>query len=432
MLGAEPLTAQITALTHDGRGIAQINGKTTFIEGGLPGETVLFTYTKQRGKYDEGRVIEIITPSPDRVEPLCQHFSICGGCALQHLSSTAQVQMKQEMLLNQLQHFGGIEPSELMAPLLAPIWGYRRKARLSVKYVGKKQTVLVGFHEKNGRYIAAINRCEILQSPLDGLITPLKELVHSLKAYQHIPQIEVAIGDNATALVFRHLVPLGDDDIHSLIDFSKQYNLRLYLQPHGPSSTHLVWPENVSDMLSYSLSSYGLELEFHPTDFIQINAAINQQMIAQALGLLEVNSEDRVLDLFCGLGNFSLPLARSCAEVTGIEGDEQLVLRAKNNALKNQINNVDFFCADLNNEFNFARNHFNKILLDPPRTGALTAVQEIAKLNAERIVYVSCNPATLARDAGELIQAGYQLAKVGVMDMFPHTYHVEAMGVFTK
>ncbi len=430
-----PTTATIHAMTHDGRGIAQIQGKTTFIEGALPGEEVLFTYTSRKGKFDEGRTLEVLKASPDRVEPLCQHFNVCGGCSLQHMNSSAQIQMKQQLILDQLQHFGKIQPDTVLPPLTGPQWGYRRKGRLSVKYVGKKNAVLVGFHEKNGRYIADIKRCEILQPPLDSLITPLKELIQNLKSYQHIPQLEVAVGDQATAIIFRHLVPLASEDIEQLIAFGKQHQLHIYLQPKGPQSIHLIWPENLaSEFLQYSISDPAINLEFKPTDFVQINKVINQQMIKRALELLALEAADCVLDLFCGLGNFTLPIARQCAEVIGVEGDADLIARATENAQKNHLNNARFFQQNLEGDFNFenwTQRKFTKVLLDPPRVGALHAIQQIAKLKPQRIVYVSCNPATLARDAGELINHGYRLTKVGMMDMFPHTHHAEAIGLFS-
>lgn len=427
------INTKITALTHDGRGIAHIDGKTVFIEGALPGEEVVFTYTSRRGKYDEGRVTEILTASSERTEPLCKHFSICGGCALQHMSSTAQLEMKQKILLDQLQHFGGIKPLEVLSPLTGPIWNYRRKARLSVKYVGKKEKVLVGFHEKNGRYIADLARCVILQDPLDTLITPLKEFIHTLKSYQHIPQIEVTITETITALVFRHLVPLANEDQEKLIAFAKQHQLYIYLQPKGPQSIHLLWPlASEAIALNYSLPKYNLELEFSPTDFIQINSEINQKMISLALELLDLQTTDQVLDLFCGIGNFSLPAATLCQQVTGIEGDNDLVTRARHNAHKNNLLNAEFITADLNQPLTASFKQISKILLDPPRTGALAIIQQLEKLKAQRIVYVSCNPATLARDAGELVKQGYILTKTGIMDMFPHTAHVEAIALFEK
>ena len=429
------MKTHITALTHDGRGIAQIDGKTIFIQGALPGEEVIFEYTKRRGKFDEGQVTEIITASSERVEPLCKHFKICGGCALQHMSSTSQLQMKQQTLLNQLQHFGGVQPKTILPPLTGSIWGYRRKARLSVKYVGKKEAVLVGFHEKNGRYIADIASCVILKPPMDNLITPLKQLIQSLNIFQQIPQIEVAVADNTTALVFRNLVAVPPSDSEKLIAFAKEHNIHLYLQPGGPQTIHLLWPELEATSLSYRLPDYGLELDFHPTNFIQINADINQRMLQQALGLLELKATDRVLDLFCGIGNFTLPLAKNCQQAIGVEGDAELVAHALHNANKNLVTNVEFHQLDLNSDWlasSWAQNSFNKILLDPPRVGALPAIQQIVKFNAERIVYISCNPATLARDAGELAQHGYRLTTAGILDMFPHTHHVEAMALFEK
>jgi len=431
----ETFTAHITALTHDGRGIAQINGKTVFIEGALPNEEVAFTYTSKRGKFDEGRVSEILTASTDRTIPLCPHFTICGGCALQHMTPTAQITMKQNILLDQLQHFGGVTPKEILPPLMGPVWHYRGKARLSVKYVHKKQAVLAGFHEKKGRYVADLTRCEVLKAPVGELITPLKQLIQQLDCYQHIPQIEVAITDQATALVFRHMVDLSENDSQQLINFAKLHNLHIYLQPQGPQSIHLLWPDQTSDLLSYQLPDYQLELNFSPTNFTQINTEINQQMIATALRLLDLQKTDHVLDLFCGLGNFTLPLAKFCESVVGIEGDDDLVARAQQNAAKNQINNAQFFKADLSavNCFaNLAGQKFDKILLDPPRTGALAAVEQLAKFKAQKIVYISCNPATLARDTKILVEQGYRLTKAGVMDMFPHTHHVEAMALFVK
>lgn len=430
-----PTSAKITALSHDSRGIAQINGKTIFIEGALPGEEVLFSYTKQRGKYDEGKIVEIITPSPERVTPLCQHFGICGGCAMQHLSSEAQLALKQKTLLEQLKHFGNIQPQKILPPLTGPAWAYRRKARLGVKYVIKKQTVLVGFREKNGRYLADIKRCEILHPSVGPKIHLLQTLINQLKGYNQIPQIEVAIGDEATALIFRHMTPLESSDITQLIAFGQTHNIHIYLQPSKPSSIHCIWPDVKLNRLYYRLPKYQLELGFHPTDFTQINAEINCQMIDQALNLLAPHANDRILDLFCGLGNFTLPIAQQCMEAIGVEGDLELVGRAQENAQRNNISNAYFHQADLTTDFNSAnwtQGGFTKILLDPPRSGALEIVQTLSRWNAERIVYVSCNPATLARDAGELAKQGYHLQCAGIIDMFPQTHHVEAMCLFTK
>lgn len=430
-----PIKAQITALTHDARGVAHIDGKTTFIEGALPGEEVLFTYTKKRGKFDEGKVIEILQASTERVEPRCPHFGNCGGCAMQHLSHEGQLQLKQKTLLDQLKHFGGVEPESILESITGPVWGYRRKARLGAKYVIKKEALLVGFREKNGRYLADLKQCETLDPKVGHKFNELSTLISSLQSYQHIPQIEVAISDDVTALIIRHMVPLSENDIHLIKAFAAQQNFQIYLQPNGPESIHLIAPENADTQLYYALSKYQLKLAFRPTDFIQVNAEINQKMIDCALELLQPNLSDRILDLFCGLGNFTLPLAQHCAEIIGVEGDTDLIAQAGKNATNNNIHNAQFYQADLHADCTQAewfKQTFNKILLDPPRSGALLMVEQITKFEAEQIVYVSCNPATLARDAGVLKQQGYRLIKTGIMDMFPHTHHVEAISLFTK
>lgn len=429
----KPSVAQVTALSHDGRGIAHINGKTTFIENALPGETASFVYTRQHSKFDEGRAVEIMVASADRAEPRCPHFTICGGCSLQHMSSEAQIAHKQKMFLEQLQHFGKVQPEKILPPLTGPVWGYRHKARLGVKYVMKKNAVLVGFREKNNRYLADINQCEVLHPSVGHLIQPLKELITSLSVYQHIPQIEVAISENDTALIFRHLIDLSPEDKNKLIAFAKEHALRIYLQPNKPNPLQLLWPEDDRELLNYQLLDYDLNLQFHPTGFTQINTAINQKMIKQALELLALQSTDNVLDLFCGVGNFTLPIARYCNEVIGMEGDEELIARAQQNASDNVISNAHFYKTDLTQPLPISKiKNCNKLLLDPPRTGALEVVQQLKQLNIKRIVYVSCNPATLARDAGELVQQGYRLTHAGIMDMFPHTHHVEAMAVFER
>lgn len=425
----------VTALTHDARGIATIDGKTVFIEGALPDEIVEFAYIKKRGKFDEAKVTKIIRPSPERVEPRCQHFGVCGGCALQHLSTQGQITLKQKLLLDQLAHFGKVQPEIILKPLTASAWAYRRKARLGVKYVVKKNAVLVGFREKNGRYLADLKRCEILHSPVGSLITPVQQLISQLTAYEHIAQIEVAIGDNATVLIFRNMIELSTEDQNKIVDFAQQHQLVVYLQPNKPDSIYCIWPNNNSPTLFYQLDEHEITLDFLPNDFTQVNADINQQMIKQALELLEPDENDRILDLFCGLGNFTLPLARTANYVVGVEGDHGLIQRAQANANKNNIKNVAFYQADLTADISlmpWTQEGFNKILLDPPRTGALEIMPKLAQFNANKIIYVSCNPATLARDAGELTRLGYTLKTVGIMDMFPHTHHVEAMCLFVK
>jgi 23S rRNA (uracil1939-C5)-methyltransferase len=427
----------ITGISHEGRGIAHINGKITFVENALPGETVLIAYNKKRRAYDEARSIRILKASTDRTQPECLHYNSCGGCSLQHLSNQAQLLHKEKTLVDQLTHFAKIKSKSLLPPLKGASWGYRRRARLGVKYVAKKQAVLVGFREKNGHYLAQLQTCKTLDPRVGQLLIPLQQLVHKLNAFQTIPQIEVAMGDEILGLVFRHLSPLDSSDQMQLKKFAEQHQIQLYLQPGDENSTHCIWPENPR-LLSYRLENKGyksLELLFEPKHFVQINAEINQAMIKQAMELLSPNFSDRILDLFCGLGNFSLPLATRCQFVVGIEGYVELVERAKANARHNAINNTQFYTADLTGSVlreAWAQQTFNKILLDPPRSGALEIIQQIAHWNVERIVYVSCNPASLARDAGELVKQGYSLEQTGIMDMFPQTHHSEAICLFTK
>lgn len=430
----------ITDLSHEGRGIARINGKTVFIQDALPGEIALIQITKKHRQYDEAKATMILNASPDRVTPRCSHYGICGGCSLQHLNTDAQLQHKEKSLLTQLKHLAKIQPDVLLPPLKAKNWGYRRRARLGVKYVAKKQAVLVGFREKNGRYLAELQSCAALEPKISQLILPLQKVIRSLQVYQAIPQIEVALGDEILALVFRHLVPLEKEDHAKLKTFAMENQLQLYLQPGNESTMHCIWPEMDSKPLRYhlhadSLLPKPLELFFEPRHFIQINATINQSMIKRAIELLAPNFSDQILDLFCGLGNFSLPLATQCQSVIGVEGSSELVAQAKKNAMHNTISNVQFYTSDLSKpikEQAWSQKSFNKLLLDPPRSGAFEIIQQISSWQIERIVYVSCNSATLARDAAELIKQGYHLAQAGVMDMFPHTQHSEAICLFTK
>lgn len=430
----EPQAGFIDALTHEGRGIAHINGKTVFIDGALPGEEVLFHYVRQRSKFDEGRLLKVLRPAPARAEPRCPHFGVCGGCSLQHMNPKAQLRLKQEALREQFHHFGGVEPEQWLTPLRGSNWQYRRKARLGVKFVKKKERVLVGFREKGGRLLAELERCEVLHPSVGLLLPELGELIASLSCYDRIPQIEVAAGDNATALVFRHLAPLTMADTERLVKFGRAHDLQIYLQGGGTETVCPLWPEN--GYLSYSQFN-NLEMVFLPTDFTQVHKEVNIKMIQQALDLLELEAQDRVLDLFCGVGNFTLPLASCGAEVLGVEGNAGLVARAVANAKHNRLENARFEVADLNEmgwtHHAWAQKGFSKVLLDPPRSGALTAVRQMSQLRAQRIVYVSCNPATLARDAGELVnQQGYCLRYAGVMDMFPHTPHLETMALFEQ
>lgn len=430
----EPARASIESLTHDGRGVTHVDGKTVFVDGALAGEDVEFLYFERQRRYDAAKATQIFSASPDRVEPRCAHFSVCGGCALQHLRDTAQIEAKQKALLDSLEHIGHVTPKNILPPLTGPIWGYRRKARLAVKYVIKKERVLVGFREKHSHYVADIARCEVLH-PSVGLILPqLSALVASLSIKDQIPQIEVAIGDHATALIVRHLAPLSEADRILLIEFARQHDIIMYGQLHGLDSVALLWPER--GVLSYRLERHNLEFEFQPTLFTQVNSDINALMVDRAIECLDLQSQDQVLDLFCGLGNFTLPIARRAAHVVGVEGEAGLVQLARDNAARNGISNVEYHAANLAQDiqiYPWARRPFQKILLDPPRSGAFELVQQAAMWKAPRVVYVSCNPATLARDADVLVnQHGYKLRSAGVMDMFPHTAHVEAIAVFTR
>ncbi len=436
-LPTEPFRARIESLDQSGRGVTHIEGKATFIDGALPGEEVLFTYSNQRKSFDEGVVCEILQASVDRVDPLCPHAAICGGCSLQHMASDAQIRAKQQILIDSFKHIGAVEPEVIMAPLSAEPWGYRRKARLGAKYVIKKEAMLVGFREKRSAFLAELTQCRVLHPAVGEQIMALRELLQGMQAYRRIPQVEVAIGDAAVALTFRILDPLAPEDLQRLTDFGEQHDMMIYLQPKGPETLYRLWPESsvTDDGLSYCLPEFDVEFKFKPTDFTQVNGAINRKMVQRAIELLDLQGSERVLDLFCGLGNFSLPLARHAASVVAVEGEEPLVQRGRENAKHNRLDNIEFYAADLSQE---PRSHvwfgqgFDRILIDPPRSGALEIVNDVASFGASKIVYVSCNPATLARDAAVLVAAGYRLCSAGVMDMFPHTTHVESIALFER
>ncbi len=435
----------IESLTLEGQGVAHVDGKAVFIAGALPGETVAFRYTSHKPKHDIGKVETILTPSPDRVEPKCEHFGVCGACSWQHMSLEAQIQHKQKAMLNNLKHIGKAEPASVFAPLTADGWAYRRKARLGAKWVHKKQKALVGFREKEGGFLAELNRCEILHPSIGEHLTDFQELIASMEARESIPQIEVAVGDadNATALVFRHMEPLSESDTDKLLAFAKQFNYQLYLQPKGPETVHCLYRplsvvEGNDPALYYEHPQFNTKVGFMPLDFIQVNQPLNRKMVARALELLAPEPTDTVLDLFCGLGNFTLPLARLAAQVIGVEGEQTMVERARAAAHANGIHNTDYHVCNLmgdnlQHEPWLKKNRYDKILLDPPRAGAKEIIAHFGKLNAGRIVYVSCDPATLARDTYELVhEHGYRLVGAGVMDMFPHTSHVESIAVFEK
>lgn len=435
----------IDRFSHEGRGIASVDGKLVFVEGALPGETVRALYVATHKKYDELRTQQVLSASPDRVAPPCAHFSICGGCSLQHMSRSAQISFKQGVLAEQFRHFGGIEPQEWLPPLLDAELGYRRKARLGVKFVIKKDELLVGFREKQSNFLADIRQCEVLDTRIGHELIALREMINALEMRDRIPQIEVAAGDEEVALVFRHMDPLPASDSAALTAFCAARGWHLYLQPGGNDSVHRIWPSQAElpgpDRLHYALPDFqrpdgeGLSMAFHPMDFTQVNAGLNRRMLNLALELLDPQPEDRVLDLFCGLGNFTLPLATRAREVIGVEGVQAMADRGMENARRNGLENVAFYAQDLTADFSaqpWAKQGFDRILIDPPRSGAQEIVQYLPKFKAKQVVYVSCNPATLARDAGLLKEAGYRMSKAGVMDMFTHTTHVESIAVFEK
>jgi 23S rRNA (uracil1939-C5)-methyltransferase len=430
-------TARITDLSHEGRGVAHVDGKTVFIDDALPGELVEWQRLKRGRNFDEGRLLKVIEPSPDRVEPRCAHFGICGGCVLQHLSGEQQLQFKQKQLMDSLARIGKVTPQEILPPLKADSWNYRRRARLAARWVPKKGRTIVGFRERSTPYITNIERCEVLQAPLDRLIVPLSELVTALSIRHRVPQIEVAVADNAVALVVRVLEPLTEADQELLRQFAREHSVQMFLQPGGYET---VAPMERVEPLEYRLPAFDLTLQFLPTDFIQVNGPLNLQMIDRAVELLALSPQDRVLDLFCGLGNFSLPLARRAGQVVGVEGEASLVARARDNAARNSLGNAQFFTANLADESIGSAQHvpqwagkFDKVLLDPPRAGAKEVLPVVAKSGADTVLYISCHPGSLARDAGILVhEHGYELRAAGVMDMFPHTAHVESAALFVK
>lgn len=428
-----PEEGVIAALNHDAEGVVR-DAKTVFVPGALPAERIRFRRVRRHRQHDEGELLEIIEASSERVTPRCAHFGICGGCAMQHLAPEAQLRVKQNELAENLQRIGKVAPGRWLEPLAGPVWQYRRRARLGAKYVAKRGRVLVGFRERQKPYIAALSRCEILAPPVDDLIEPLSTLLTGLRAREFIPQIEVAVADNVVVLVFRNLVELDAADREALAAFGVSRNLRVYLQPGGMDTIAPLEGERAT--LEYRMPEQGLRFEFQPTDFVQVNGAINRALVAQAVALLEVAPTHRVLDLFCGLGNFTLPLAQRAAEVVGIEGEAGLVARARHNAAINGIGNAHFHVANLAEADGGAAAlaaRFDRILLDPPRAGAIEVLPRLAALGATRMVYVSCHPGTLARDLGVLChEHGYRLEAAGVIDMFPHTTHVESIAVLEK
>jgi 23S rRNA (uracil1939-C5)-methyltransferase len=426
--------ADVVALAHDGRGIARIDGKVVFVAGALPGERVRLRILRRRRQLDEAQLLEVLIPSSERVEPRCRHFGTCGGCSLQHLAAPAQLAAKQDQLLEDLSRIGKVRPLEVLSPLTGPSWGYRRRARLGVRYVHKKGRVLAGFRERDKPYLADIQECEVLVPALRALPAALAALAETLTIREQLPQVEVSVGDDATALVFRVMQPPSAADIEALDAFGRQHRVQVYLQPGGPDTVRPLHADPAP--LSYRVDGGAVSIAFRPLDFVQVNRDINERMVAAALDALQAGPGDAVLDLFCGLGNFTLPLARRVARVTGIEGDAALIDGARANALANGIANAAYFTENLFEPGDWgawAAGRYARVLLDPPRAGALAAVQRMAAWAPERIVYISCHPGSLARDAGILVETqGYRLLAAGVMDMFPQTTHVESIAIFGR
>lgn len=429
----------IDGLAHDGRGVGRLDGKAVFVSGALPGESVRVRQTGRNRHFDEAETLEVLTASPDRVEPRCPHFGTCAGCVLQHLAPDKQIEAKQRVLLENLTRIGHVEPATILPPLVDAAWGYRRKGRLSVRFVEKKGRTVIGFRESNPRFVAELRECHTILPELSAQLPALAALVDSLDGKRTLPQIEFIAGDGPdskplVALVLRHLEPLSEADQERLRAFAIASGFAVLLQPGGVESVLPLHP--AAPDFHFSLPDYGLDLAFRPLDFIQVNAGLNQRMIARTLELLDPQPAERVLDLFCGLGNFTLPLARRAGHVVGVEGDAGLIARARANASANGLGNVEFHAADLSKDLSaepWMRAGFDKLLLDPPRAGAAEVIAQLPLKGIARIVYVSCHPASLARDAGFLVrERGYKLVSAGAMDMFPQTAHVESIAVFER
>ena len=428
--------ALIESLDNEGRGVARVDGKAIFIEGALPGERIEYSSYRRKPTYEQAQVVRVIKPSSQRVTPACPHFGVCGGCSMQHLEPAAQTAAKQRVLEDALWHLARLKPETVFPPISGPAWGYRHRARLSVRNVAKKGGVLVGFHEKRSSYVAVMDSCEVLPRTISALIQPLKALIGGMSRPDRLPQIEVAVGDDQRVLVLRNLEPLTVDDQQLLREFADRHGVVWYLQPGGPDTAALFYPADAPP-LEYTLPDFGVRLQFRPTDFTQVNHGINRMLVRRAMSLLQPKSGERIADLFCGLGNFTLPIAASGATVVGVEGAKALVDRARRNAELNGLaDRCEFQVANLfeaTPESIAALGPFDKLLIDPPREGAVAVVNALGPSAPGRIVYVSCSPATLARDAAVLVhEKGYALRGAGIASMFPNTSHVESIALFER
>ncbi len=426
----------IESLDQEGRGVAHFDGKVIFIEGALTGEVVSYSSYRKKPAFEQAQVVKIFKTSSMRVQPKCKHFGVCGGCSMQHLDARAQVAVKQRILEDGLRHIGKVKPETILPAIYGEAWGYRERARISVKYVIKKSKMLVGFHEKRSSYVADMQSCEILAPKIARLLPLLADLISGLSIRDKLPQIEVAVGEQVDALVLRVMEPPSRTDEDALRAFADAHHIQFWLQSKGPETIVPFHPLDAPE-LSYSLPEFNITMPFAPSEFTQVNSSLNRVMISRAIRLLDPQPNERIADLFCGLGNFTLPIARSGAQVLGIEGSDALVKRAQQNSASNGLQgNTEFMAMNLfeMTEEGFAKlGHFDKLLIDPPRDGAFELVKSLSGDNVpKRIVYVSCNPSTLARDAAELVQRGYVLKSAGVMNMFPHTSHVESIAVFER
>lgn len=428
----EPLRAEIVDQTHDGRGVADLDGQRVFVSGALIGERVLLVPRKRRRRFQEAELLQIDRAANCRIEPSCTFFGRCGGCVLQHMSHSAQLEFKQRQVVESLTRIGQVAPAQWLDPVTATQWAYRRRARLGVRYVGGKGRALVGFRERATSYITDMSHCPVIAAPIGPLIGELSNLITACSLRDRIPQLEVAVGDGHSAIVVRALAPLSATDAEAFADFGRRHDIDMFVQPGGPGTIAPI--SKPSRKLFYQIDDFDIRIEFAPTDFIQVNRDINNRMVYETVVRADLHESDRVLDLYCGLGNISLPLAQNCRELVGVEGDPGLVARAINNASINDIGNTRFVTADLSLEqWSFLQEPWDIVVLDPPRTGAARAVAQMAQMAPRRVIYVSCHPATLARDARDLVQSqGYRLSSARLFDMFPHTHHVEVMAVFDR
>ena len=433
-LSDQPFEVEIQSLDAKGMGVTAHEEKRLRVYDALVGEKVSARYLFGRSQRGKAETLEVLERSPDRIEPRCPHFGYCGGCSLQHMSQDAQLRRKQEALLLHLQQTGNVQATEIYPVLLGPLWNYRRKARLSVRDVPAKERVLVGFRERNGRFVADMTECHVLRKEIAEMLPLLSQVLGELEVRSAVPQIEVACGDEQCALIIRHLEELSENDKQRLREFAREHNVALYLQSKGPDTVQLL--AGLESALEYGIPKLGLRFSFEPLDFLQVNSELNQDMVMRAMELLDPQADDKILDLFCGLGNFTLALATSAGQVTGVEGSEEMVGRGSANALLNDLDNVDFHAVDLYQASEvqpWPDGDYTKILLDPPRSGALELLPWIAASGVSRVLYISCNPETLARDAGVLVnEHGFELKGAGIMNMFPHTPHSEAIALFER